>query len=272
MGFADLMENNLASAIQVLQKATQASCCRSSGVFLLAQAQIYGGRFRTALQTLATGIEEDQKSRAFTNEAEKRLSRAQIYLLLGDFAEAANECRMVPRLGKDSLRLAQLGSIYARIGQTAEAQELLKQVERLGADPLARSHADLLRGEILLSTRQWNQAIQSFAGAKQSLNLPLEPLARAFIKAKEWQRARSEYASVCEQKAAMLFPARQAWFMGTWVQALFDAGQCSLQLGSIDEAKQYFRQYLWVLESADSSLPSLQEAKASLTGNKRRRS
>jgi tetratricopeptide (TPR) repeat protein len=271
-GFADLMENNLASAMQAFQKALRSACSRSSGMFLLAQAEIYGGRFQAALQTLATGIGEDQKSGAFANEAEKRLSRAQIYLLLGNLPAAADECRMIPKLDNDSIRMAQLGSIYARIGQITEAQELLTQVEQLGKDPVARSHADMLRGEIQLSAGQVNQAIQSFKAVKQSLNLPLEPLARAFSQAKQWQFARKEYASVCEQKAAMLFPASQSWFMGTWGQALFDAGQCSLKLGKIDEAKQYFRQYLWALDSADSSLPSLQEAKALLTGKRQPRS
>jgi tetratricopeptide (TPR) repeat protein len=269
-GFADLVENNFPSAIQAFQEFSQSPCCQSSGVFLLGQAQIYGGRFEAALRTLAAGMEADQKSRDTIREADKRLARAEIYLLLGNPSAAGSECRMVTGLGNDALRMAQLGSIYARIGQAAEARQVLNQVERLGANPATRPQTDLLRGEIQLAEGQLDQAIQSFVKARQSNEHPSEPLARAFKMANRLQLAQKEYALVCEQKTAMLFPGGQPWFFGTWVRALFDAGQCSMKLNRIDEAKQYFREYLWVLEGADTSLSSAQEARALLSGRKKR--
>lgn len=261
-GFLDVIENNLASAIWNFQQISKgASPDRSLGNFLIAQAQIYGGRFEAALATLASGIEEDKRDGDVISEAEKRLSRAQIYLLLGNFTAAVGECLRVPDSGKNLITISRLGSIHARSGQLNEARTFLRQLEEMVPDPFVRFHTDLLRGEIKLANHEPDQAVRSFIRAKEYGKTPLEPLARALIQAKQWKRAEEEYASICEHKALMLFPSNQPWFMGTWVQALFDAGRCAGELNKTSEARQYFRQYLWVLDGADPTLSSLREAK-----------
>lgn len=267
-GLIDLVENNLGSAVRAFQRIASdpSAPIRSFGTLLLGQAQIYGGRFHSALETLSAGIEEDWRRGDMQSAMDKRLALAQIHLLLGDQAATLSACRQVPFLREDAVRMGCLGTIYARLGHVAEAQELLKQIEQIPATPLVRSQAEMLHGETDLAAGRTDDAIRSLRKAKEldAAGQPLEPLARALASAGRWSEAATEYEAIVNQKAAMLFPCNRTWFMGTWVRALHDAGLCMQKLGRRSETQQYLRSYLWVLDGADPFLNSLQEAKALL--------
>lgn len=267
-GLIDLVENNLGSAVRAFQRVASSSpaLIRSFGTLLLGQAQIYGGRFHSALETLSAGIEEDLRRGDMQSATDKWLALAQIHLLLGDQAAALSVCRQVPSVKGDAIRMGCLGTIYARLGHAAEAQELLKQIEQIPSTPLAQSQAEMLRGEVELAAGRTDDAVRSLSKAKEldAAGRPLEPLARALASAGRWGEAAREYEAIINQKAAMLFPSNRTWFMGTWVRALHDAGLCMQKLGRRSETQQYLRSYLWVLDGADPSLNSLQEAKALL--------
>ena len=267
-GLIDLVENNLGSAVRAFQKvaSNSSSLIRSLGTLLLGQAQIYGGRFQLALETLRAGIEEDLRRRDMESATDKWLALAQIHLLLGDQAAALSACRQVLSMKRDIIRMGCLGAIFARLGHAAEAQDLLEQIERRPPTPLTRSQAEMLRGELALAAGRTDEAVRSLSKAKEldATGRPLESLARALALAGRWNEAAREYQALTDQKAAMLFPTNRTWFMGTWVRALYDTGLCMEKLGRRLEAQQYFRSYLWVLDGADPSLNSLQEAKALL--------
>jgi len=134
------------------------------------------------------------------------------------------------------------------------------------SNPFIRAVADCLEGEIQASGGRFMEAAQSFLKAKEYTRTPSLSLALALMNSEQWVIALEEFTEIREQKAAMLFSFHKPWFMGTWVRALYEAGQFNLKSGNRPEAKQYFRQYLWVMEGADPSLESLREAEIILTG------
>ncbi len=266
-GMVDLVENNLASALQAFKRVSSnpSGAIRSRGMFLRAQAQIYGGRLQSAVETLRTGIEEDVSRGNLSLAADKRLALSQVYLLLEDRDSALSECRKISSLQGDAARMAGLGAVYARLSCLPEAAELLTQIERLPRSPHSLFHAEVLRGEMELAAKHPERAVQALSRAKEfDATSPLEPLARALVFAGRSDEAAREYRAVCGQKAAMMFPFQRAWFMGTWVRAQYDAGVCLDNLGRRSEAKQYLRSYLWALEGADPSLGTLEPARALL--------
>jgi tetratricopeptide (TPR) repeat protein len=267
-GFVDLVDNNLGSALRSFSQVSENPSLhtRSLGLFLTSQAQIYGGRFRSALATLQEGIDLDRNRRDQASEASKRLSRAQIYLLLGDEPNALEECRQTPLIKNRAEDLRRIGLVYTQTGRTAEARGMLDEIEKLPNTALNRYHAAILAGEIEMASGRPQAAISILSQAKDILpgRRPSEPLARALFQAQRYDEAESEYRAVCEQKAEMLFPKAETWFMGTWSNALFETGRCLATLGKNDEAIQYFRNYLWVLDGSDPGFPKVQQAKENL--------
>jgi len=271
LGLLELVNNNPRYAIQAFEEAGQFPSYRSLGTFLQAQAKIYGGRFEDALKILSEGIVEDQQTLDMAAESAKRLARAQIYITTGNIPAAVAESDKIMGVSNDPVFMAQLGSILASTEQMSSAKKMLDQVRALDSDPFIQGIAYCLQGEILAAEGRREEAKQSLLLSKEYINAPSIHLARIFMGSGQWDSATAEFDYIREQKATMLFPFHKPWFMGAWVQALYDAGQCSVESGNSTEAKQYFRQYLWVLERADSGLDSLREAEIGLTGKSLRR-
>jgi tetratricopeptide (TPR) repeat protein len=261
----DLMENNVAGAIEKLRGAASSASPRqrSWSNLLLAQAQIYGGRFQAAIATLDAGIADDQHRGNTANEADKRLVKAALYLLLDDPALAVGECHLIVRLTDDPIRLARAGALFARAGHADEASNIANLIGKNNQD---RFQTAQLQGEIALSAYRTDVALRYFEQAKESqpLKLPMESLARASAARGSAEDAAKEYQTVCQSKSAMLLVADSRWFLGTWVRTLYDAAIVMLQLGRKAEAHQLLRNYIWVLDGADPDLPTLTQAKSLL--------
>jgi len=266
MGLLELVENNPGDAIPAFKQAMQRPLYRSRSIMLLAQADIYSGKFDNALALLETGMEEDVKNRDAVAEVSKRLVRAQIYRLTGDFPAAVAECLSMPDNVDEPALMAEKGAIFAEAGRTDAAEKILLLLRSIQDSPFVRALADRLTGEIQSAKDQLPQAQQSFLRAKEFNGAPSAPLALVLMKTKKLEPAAAEFTAIREQKAAVLFPDHLPWFAGTWVQALYDAGLCSLQAGNSDEAKQYFRQYLWVMDHADPDFETPSQAETFLTG------
>ena len=251
-GFVDLVDNNLRDALRSFRRVSEGPA-KSRGLFLTAQANIYGGCFRSALETLQEGIDLDHLRNDRDSEAGKHICRAQVYLLLGDESNAIEECRQASPMASRAADLSRIGSIFAQTGRTSEARRVLDQINSLPRNASNRYHASILSGEIEMSSAEPQNAVAILMQAK---NLPpgggpSEPLARALFQARRYNEAESEYRLVCEQKAEMLFPRREAWFMGAWSNALYDTARCLTELHKYDDAIQYYRSYLWVLDGSD---------------------
>jgi len=267
-GFIDLIENNAGIATKqyrTLAAGTE-TLVKSRANFLLAQAQIYQGHFQEALSTLQSGIREDISQGNGLLQADKRIAKANIWMLLGDNVSALSECVGAPDLSTDVTRSAALGILYAKLNRISQAQQILGRMEKAPSTSLAHYHAQILRGEIQLTSGQVDQAIQSFTRAKESIfgKIPCEPLARALSVAKRWEEAAKEYDIICEHKAQMLFPSNSCWFSGLWVSTLYSYAQCLEMLNRNDEARQLYRNYLWVLDGADVDLPTVDATRAFL--------
>ncbi len=267
-GFIDLVINDLGSALRAFRQVSESpyATTRSLGMFLVAQAQIYGGRFQLALATLVEGIDSDRNLGNQDSVVSKCLTRAEVYLLLGDDAKALEECRRISPMSIRAEDIGRMGAIYARAGQVVEAQNLLSQIEKLPRSWKTPHRAAVLRGEIELAAGRIQAAISLLMQAKDLLpgGPPLEPLARALARAQRYDQAEQEYRSICQQKAEMLFPPTDSWFMGTWANSLFETALCLDNLGRSSEAIQFYRSYLWVLDGADPRLPRIQQAKEQL--------
>jgi len=269
-GLIDLVENNLGSALRAFRQISESSHSqtRSLGLFLTAQAQIYGARFQSALATLEEGIVVDKKRGNLDSEISKHLARAQVFLLIGDSTGAMAECERIPRIYCRAEDLARLGAIYAQTGRIADAQNLLGQIRTLPALPRNNYHTAILEGEIDLAAGNAPSAVvrlSRIAEKPAGGPRPFEPLARALAQAGRFEEGAQEYQAICEQKAELLFPPSGSWFMGTWANALFEMGRCLDNLGRAAEARQYFRSYLWVLDGADPGLAKIQRAREQLT-------
>ncbi|MBN2318172.1 MAG: tetratricopeptide repeat protein [Acidobacteria bacterium] len=266
LGLLELVENYSRYAIEAFEQTKQLPLYRSISTSLLAQTDIYRGKFKDALDLLAAGIKEDHKNRDVFAEASKRLVRARIYLLTGNTPDAVSECLRIPDAANDPVLMAEQGSILAEAGRPADAEKTLQHLRTMQSSPFIRALADSLLGEIHSAEGRLKEATQSFLRAKETIKAPSASLARVLMQTEKWERAAAEFAEIREQKAAMLFPHHRPWFAGIWVRALYEAGQCSLESNNPEDAKQYFRQYLWVMESADPSLETLQKAEILLTG------
>jgi len=268
-GFIDLVENDLRSALSAFRtvQANPAVIIKSFGSLLVAQAQIYAGRLNASLATLEEAIREDEQQGYHASEINKRLAAAQVHLLLENSERALEECNKISTLLLDPIRSAHLGMLYARMGWIPQAQQISRKLETGETTPMTRVQIQLLRGEILLASGDKDSAIGAFLRAK-TLPLggaPSEPLARALANAERWEEAEKEYRLICDQKAEVLFPARLPWFSGTWTHALFELGKCLLALQRNQEAQQYLRNYLWVMDGSDVDLASMRQAKFLLT-------
>ncbi|MBN2243671.1 MAG: tetratricopeptide repeat protein [Acidobacteria bacterium] len=266
LGLLELVENNPRYAIEAFDETAKLPLYGSRSNMLLAQTGIYRGKFTDALQLLAAGIEDDRRNGDSYSEATKRLARARIFQHTGKTSDAAAECLRIPEAGGDPVLIAERGSVLAGIGRTAQAREMLEHLLAVSASPFTEALAAALQGEIQAAEGRFREALQSLKQAREYTKIPSPSLARLLMQTKQWEDAMAEFADIRRQKAAVLFPHRKTWFAGTWVQALYDAGRCSLESNRTEEAKQYFRQYLWVMESADPSLETPRKAEILLTG------
>lgn len=264
-GFVELIDNNLGAAVDAFRNlAADPDAVNSHGDFLLAQAQIYGGLFEAALSTLAAGIEYDKQRGDRSQEADRRLARAQVFHILGDTRQALDECSEAAKLDLDIVRLATLGTVYVKLGSLAEARDLLKKVDSLALADSA--YAEILRGEIERAAGRPEAAVQLHKRAKDLYpgDAASITLARALAEAGRSEESLREYEKVCMRKMASLFPPDLPWFTGTWVQALRETGVLLDKLQRMEKANQYFRNYLWVMESANHNLPPVREARERL--------
>jgi len=267
-GLIDIVNNDLGSALRTFGRIADSASARtnSRGLFLAAQARIYGGRFESALTSLAEGVEADVHRNDLDSVASKRLARAGVYLLLGDQARAVDECRQIPEAIRRAEDIARIGAIYAQARRISEAQDQLRRVEGLPDSAWVRYQAAVLLGEIELASGRPQAAIQLLTRAREILPgcRPLEPLARALVQARQYEQAEREYRAVCQQKAVVLFPPGGGWFMGTWPNSLFETARCLDSLGKKEDALQYYRNYLWVLDGADPGLANVLHAREQL--------
>ncbi len=267
-GLVDLINNDLGAAQRAFRRLSESPSVltRSLGSLLEAQAQIYGGRFGAALATLAEGIAADQERSDMDSLVNKRLARAGVFLLLGDEARAVEECRQVPGSSHRAEVVARIGTIYAQAHRIADAQGFLRRVEGLPSSLWVRYQAAVLRGEIELASGRPQAAIPLLTQAREIVPgcRPLEPLARALAQAHLYEQAEKEYRIVFQQAAVMLFPPTGGWFMGAWPNSLYEAARCLEGLGKKGDALQYYRNYLWVLDGADTGLPKVLQAREAL--------
>jgi len=267
-GLLDLATSEVAGAIRVFRRmaAHTDAITRSRASFLLGQAEACGGRFRSALATLHSGIEEDRRRGYIFYEADKRIARAGIYLAMGDAESAAAECRMAPAIDGDSIRLASIGEVFARAGKLDDAGLILERLKPLPSSPLKQLHMEILGGEIALASGRRQEAVDAFrrALALRPGATARMPLARALALGGAWAEAETEYARISDRPAEVLFPPDRSWFAGAWAQVLYDHAASLAALGRNDEAKQQYRSYLWILDGADSDFPGLVAARAFL--------
>jgi Flp pilus assembly protein TadD len=266
----EIVDNELNSASRLLENAAarQNGRTRVATLYLLVQAQIYGGRFAAAETALNAGILETKISGDRQSEALLHLTKARLHLLQEEAGEALEECRKGLSLQPGEEVLAELGAVCARLGRVEEAEAILRQLEGKSIAGKSSSRNSTLRGEIALASGRTDLAIEALSAAKLQApdHSPSEPLARAYIRARQPERAAREYLSFCDRKAESLFPPGRPWFSGAWVRSLYEAGNCLISLGRKDEARQYFRNYLWVLDGADPTIPTVQQAKSFLRG------
>jgi tetratricopeptide (TPR) repeat protein len=267
-GWVELADGNPAAAARYFLKAGTAAdpVLRSRGRLMQAQAELFSGRIRSALQALQTGMEADRQLGYPILEADKRLTRASIFLLAGDKAAAQSECRLLPTLDGDAVRLLCLGSILARSGDVESAAEVADRIAKIGSTSLAAYYSTLVRGEIGLSSGRVEDAIGlGEAAAKMRPGATArELLARAFMMAGHLDRAEAEYRALSERRGEVLFPADRVWFAGKWPEILFGHADCLRRLGRNQEARQQFRSYLWIFDGADPEIPWLAEARSFL--------
>jgi tetratricopeptide (TPR) repeat protein len=231
-----------------------------------AQTDLFSGRTRSALRILEKGLEEDRRLGYPILEVDKRLTKAALYLLVGDKAAAAAECRLVPLLEADNPRLMFLGEILARSGTMEAAALVADRIEKAKSSSLSAFYASVVRGEIELASGRATEAIRiAQAAAKTHPGTAVrELLARSYAASGHFDQAEAEYRSLSERRGEVLFPTDRLWFSPRWPEVLFGYADCLRRQGRNQDARQQFRSFLWAFDGADPEIPRIAEARSFL--------
>ncbi len=260
----DLLEGNVAIAIRSLQEfpRNKAPMAESEIAYWTAQAEIYGGRFKSARSRMESAIEMVRGSDQAAAASRHWLTLAQALYWSGEREEAGKAIMSMPREQADAATLAGAGMVLTRIGAIGAASGILADLKGQAAAgnlPLA----DWLQAQITYASGKACEAASGFQRVKERMPAkpPLEGLARTLAACGRMNEAVAEYRSLAERKAEALFAPGQPPLAGDGVQALLDSGKCLLTMGKNSEARQSLRNYLWIMDGADPGLSTVAEAR-----------
>jgi tetratricopeptide (TPR) repeat protein/predicted Ser/Thr protein kinase len=206
LAYSQLGQNRLDEAAATYQKMEKLGADGESlAIAGLGDLSIYQGKFREAAQILEKGAVQDLAGKNAGAAASKLLMIGYAELSSGKnpaAAEAADRAVAGSQSAKVRFMAAR---IYVAAGQIAKAQKL---ADSLGAD-IQTSHqayAKLILGEIALSQKNANQAIQAFTDAKNMSDTWLGrfDLGQAYLQVGAFTEADSDFDRCIKRRGEAL--------------------------------------------------------------------
>jgi len=261
----DLLEGNVAAAIRSLQEFPRRDSpeFESEISYWIAQAEIYGGRFKSAKSRLQQAIEKDRATGNSAAISRCMLALAQSLQCSGESDEGKKAIMAMVRERTGTAVLAGAGIILARIVDVEAASGIVADLKRQPQSSGSIRFDDLLQAELAYAAGNACEAASSFQRVKERLPAkpPLEGLARSLVACGRVNEAAAEYRSLMERKAEVLFASGLPLVTSDWVRSLFDSAKCLLAMGKNAEARQSLRSYLWILDGSDPGLSTVAEAR-----------
>ncbi len=206
VAYGQLGQGHLEQATETYQELEKVSSWGASlAASGLANLALYQGRFREGTQILEKGAAADVAKKNSDPAADKYLMAGYADILLGEkqAAAAAAERALANSRSTKTRFLAARTLIEA--GETGKARKLAAGLaSEIHTEPQA--YAKLILGEIALSNRNPNQAIQLFTEAKDLLDTWIGrfDLGRAYLEAEAFGEADSEFDRCIKRRGEVL--------------------------------------------------------------------
>ncbi len=265
-GFALVANGEIDKAQQVFSALLDSPETRESGLRSLAFLDLYRGRYASAQGRL-------QQSLEILKRQTSPLSVARVHLLLAIVADGKGDAKGQQQyLDAASANLkdfqskvlfgAMVGDAYARAGWVNQAQKISAMIAP-GVDPGSleqMGYLHLLQGEIALSLKQYDKAIDSLkqSDSENRTAFSIEALAHAYQQSGKTYEAVLTYEKMLDSPDLPLGWEPQQ----RWLEALYALAQDYSARGDKLKARQTLATLLSLWKDADSNLPLLKQAKA----------
>ncbi len=266
-GMALILNGEVAKAEVVFTSLLSNPATRESGLRSLALLDLYRGKYASARPLLEEALAYDQGLKT------ESVSVAREHLQLAILAEGEGNARVVQQqldsamanfkaLSPKVILGAWIGAEYARVGLARQAEQIEKTIEPLVdvKNPEQAAYAHYLQGEIALSHRENDKAIQLFSLSNQEKQSPfnLEGLARAYQQSGNMNQAVNQYERfLASTDNGLLWEPQQRWIAAHYTLAADD-----LAMGNPAKAKEALDPLLALWKDADHDLPLRKQAMA----------
>lgn len=252
---------------------------KAAGQRSLALLDIYFGKYSAAQDHLEEAVRITKTNNFKLSELRNHLYLARVFLMKGRNDGFEKEMTAVRQIQKE-LKIEPgfvylIGRAYARLGRLKEAiQQFEDMKSRLGdvlaASSVARSnrsdqaHFYLLKGEVELTQKRYDEAINSFqTAASLGEHWVGESLGYAFFRSGNLDKAIEKY-----QEFLQNFRLSGNETIEFWIPAYYELGKIFEQAGQPEEAAKYYERLLKIWKDADPDLPVLIDAKKRLANLK----
>jgi eukaryotic-like serine/threonine-protein kinase len=268
VGFAYLGLGKVAEAREEFRKLeTGDESFQDLGVFFLAKADIYEGKFDSAIKRLASVIQRAQSVGVKGLQPEAHGLLGQIHLLRGEQLEAKREANQILSARESDLLIFNLlaaGILYARSGALDPAGKVLHRLEeasRKAPTRWNRRTALALRGEIAREERKPKEAVTLFFAAEDMYPQAASHvfLAMAYEARHDWQYAAQHWQQLLDARGEIL----QEEFPADLVLAHLHLARIYARLGERPVAVQHYQEFLRLWREGDD-VPQKREAESEL--------
>ncbi len=241
--------------------------------------QMYQGQYSTAQDSLKEAVFLNKNLKGKLSEMRDHLFLAINFNRKKQNEAFEKEIAAVQIIQKeikiDPVFLFKIGKIYARLSRLTEADHLLENIKSrigdvLAVSGIARSNRTdqesfyMLKGEIALARRQFEEAINSFGMGANLQSLYLEDsLALAYFKSGNLDKSIEKYQEFVKTDV-LGYEGQELWIL-----AHYQLGRLYEQKGATAEAVKFYERFLDIWKDADPGFPEVEDARKRLTRLKR---
>jgi len=253
-----------------------------SGLMRLGSLYLLEGRYRELENQMKQGIELAKELGDMWWKSEFHLQLAYMHLNSGNPEEALKECNKawnsaeeIESLSRQRLALYYKGLTYLEMSSMEKAQRVADELKELIQTEInskaIRYHLHLL-GMIELKKDNFSRAIENFKKAISLLPyqyssyddhaLFIEPLASAYYKSEDFEKAREEFERITKLTTGRFF------YGDIYAKSFYILGKIFEQKGWKGKAIEHYEKFLALWKNADPGIPEVEDAKKRLAALK----
>jgi tetratricopeptide (TPR) repeat protein len=231
----------------------------------LADLALYEGRLNDARKILEAGIASDVRNK-FADEASlKTIMRAETLLAQGTMGAAVEAADRIAGSSRKGSNLFSVALIYIQAGQSEKATKIAAELN-IKTNPEVQAYARLIEGEIMMNKGSAPEAAKLFHESQALLDtwLSHQALGRAYLKAKEYIEAHSEFDMCLKRRGEATsiflddFPSYRYF-----APVYYYLGRAQEGLKS-PAAKESYQKFLAIRAKADPGDPLVEDARKRL--------